>query len=157
MELNLKILAPLLQCTSIYRCALFMKAKKKKKLFYSSPLIKKLLNFLSLHPSLSLSQSLHSHPLPKLSQSLKLSSSLSYSPLTVDRLTVPSRRSPHRPKPSITDRLTVPSRRLPHRHSPLCRPSSPTHPFYRPNSPTLCLSLLTQLPNVVFVSTNPAH
>ena len=28
MELNLKILAPLLQCTSIYRCALFITAKK---------------------------------------------------------------------------------------------------------------------------------
>ena len=28
MELNLKILAPLLQCTSIYRCALFIIAKK---------------------------------------------------------------------------------------------------------------------------------
>ena len=27
MELNLKILAPLLQCTSIYRCALFITAK----------------------------------------------------------------------------------------------------------------------------------
>ena len=57
--------------------------------------------------SLSLSLSHNSHPLPKLSQSLKLSSSLSHSPLTVDRLTVPSCRSPYRPKPPIADRLIV--------------------------------------------------
>ena len=56
MELNLKILAPLLQCTSIDRCALFMRAKKKK-LFYwislSSSIKKK--NFLFLSFSFSLS------------------------------------------------------------------------------------------------------
>ena len=34
MELNLKILVQLLQCTSIDRCALFMRAKKKKFNFF---------------------------------------------------------------------------------------------------------------------------
>ena len=38
MELNLKILAPLLQYTSIDRCVLFMR-NKKKKLFYSPHLL----------------------------------------------------------------------------------------------------------------------
>ena len=113
---------------------------KKNTLFYSSPSVKKLLNSLSLRTFLSLSQSLNSHPLPKLSQSLKLSSSHSYSPLTVDRLTVPShrspivdrltvpsRRSPHRPKPPIADRLIVLSRRSPHRPKPpIASPSQAT-------------------------------
>ena len=34
MELNLFFLAPLLQCTSIYRCALFMRAKKKNVILF---------------------------------------------------------------------------------------------------------------------------
>ena len=55
MELNLKILAPLLQCTSIFRCALFMKAKKKKKIILFIPPIKK--SFLSLSHSVPLSLS----------------------------------------------------------------------------------------------------
>ena len=116
MELNLKILAPLLQCTSIDRCVLFIKVKKKK-LFYSSQPIKKLLNFLF-------------HPVP-----LSLS-------LTVDRLTVLSRRSPHCPKLPIADCLTVPSCRSSHRHSPLCRPSSLTRPFCWPSSSTLILFVI---------------
>ena len=54
MELNLKILAPLLQCTSIDRCALFMRAKKKNYFieFLSPLLLKKY--FLSLSFSFSL-------------------------------------------------------------------------------------------------------
>ena len=52
MELNLKILAPLLQCTSIFRCALFMKAKKKKIILFIPPIKK---SFLSLSHSVPLS------------------------------------------------------------------------------------------------------
>ena len=129
-----------------------MKAKKKKN--YSSPPIKKLLNFLShsmplsLSLSLSLSQSLNSHPLPKLFQSLKLSSSLSHSPLTVDRLTVLSRQSPHRPKPPISDRLTVPSRRSPHRPKlPIASWSLTSLPTQLTNPPLLP----TQLADIVLV------
>ena len=91
--------------------------------------------------SLSLSLSHNSHPLPKLSQSLKLSSSLSHSPLTTDCLTIPSCRPIATPS-QAADRLTVPCHRSPHRHSPLYRPSSPTHPFCRPSSPTLCLFVI---------------
>ena len=81
---------------------------KKKKLFYSSPPIKKLLNFLSHSVPLSLSLSLSLSLLVT-----QLSSSLSHSPLTADRLIVPSRqpiaspsqaadrRSPHHPMPPI--------------------------------------------------------
>ena len=56
MELNLKILAPLLQCTSIDRCALFMRAKKYIYYFieFLSPL---LLNFFFLFLSFSFSLS----------------------------------------------------------------------------------------------------
>ena len=56
MELNLKILALLLQCTSIFRCILFMKAKKKKKFILFIPPIKKLFLSLSHSVPLSLSQ-----------------------------------------------------------------------------------------------------
>ena len=112
MELNLKILAPLLQCTSINRCALCAvheSKKKKKKIILPHPLKNYLIFSLTPCPSLSLSlsQSLNSHPLPKLFQSLKLSSSLSHSPLTVDRLTVPSHRSPIASLSQAADRLTV--------------------------------------------------
>ena len=81
---------------------------KKKNLFYSSPPIKKLLNFLSHSVPLSLSLSLSLSLLVT-----QLSSSLSHSPLTADRLIVPSRqpiaspsqaadrRSPHHPMPPI--------------------------------------------------------
>ena len=55
MELNLKNLAPLLQCTSINRCALFITSKRKKYYFikFLSPLVLKkyfflFLSFLSL-------------------------------------------------------------------------------------------------------------
>ena len=55
MELNLKNLAPLLQCTSINRCALFITSKRKKYYFikFLSPLLLKkyfflFLSFLSL-------------------------------------------------------------------------------------------------------------
>ena len=56
MELNLKILAPLLQCTSIDRCALFMRAKKYIYYFieFLSPLLLKFF-FLFLSFSFSLS------------------------------------------------------------------------------------------------------
>ena len=148
MELNLKILAPLLQYTSIYRCVLFMKAKKKN-LFYSSPPIKKLLNFL-----------FHSVPLYL---SLSLSLSLSHSTLILSQSLSSHRRSPHHPKPP-TDRLTVPSRRSPiasPSHAADCltvtllsanpahRPTPSTDPARRPtpsvdpaSRPTLCLCLV---------------
>ena len=57
MELNLKNLAPLLQCTFIYRCALFITSKRKKYYFikFLSPLLlKKYFSFFFLL-SLSLS------------------------------------------------------------------------------------------------------
>ena len=157
MELNLKILAPLLQCTSINRCALCAvheSKKKKKKIILPHPL-KNYLIFsltpcpsLSLSLSLSLTQSLNSHPLPKLFQSLKLSSSLSHSPLTVNRLTVLSRQSPHRPKPPISDRLTVPSRRSPHRPKlPIASPSLTSLSTQLTNPPLLP----TQLADIVLV------
>ena len=64
MELNLKNLAPLLQCTSIYRCALFITSKRKKYYFikFLSPLLLKkyfflFLSFLSLSPASLLSSS----------------------------------------------------------------------------------------------------
>ena len=140
---------------------------KKYILFYSSPPIKKLLNFLSLRSPLSLSLShstlilsqnslnlSSSHPLsvtllsPSIASPSQAADRLTVpshrSPIAslsqaADRLTIPSRRLPHCPKLPIADRLTVPSRRSSHRHSPLCRPSSPTHPFCRPSSPTLIL------------------
>ena len=97
-------LAPLLQCTSINRCAMFMRAKKKIILFYR--LIKILYHSLFLTPCLylSLSHSIwSSHPLPKLSQALILSQSLSSLTVTLSSSlihrrwldpAVPSRRSP---------------------------------------------------------------
>ena len=132
MELNLKILAPLLRCTSINRCALFMREKKKlfflpiKKLFFSlshsvplslSPKSLSLLSQititqLSLCASLSLTNHLASSP-----KSLKLSSSLNHS--------WPSRPS-HSPKTfwsshplSITPDPVVPRPQITHRHSSL--------------------------------------
>ena len=93
--------------------------------------------------------------LPKLSSSHL--SSLSLSQALRTHLSVyrcPSRQSPQ-PMPSqppialahtvpVPDHLTpsLPSRRSPHRHSPLCRPSSPTHPFYRLSLSTLCLFVI---------------
>ena len=55
MELNLKNLAPLLQCTSINRCALFITSKRKKYYFikFLSPLLLKKYFFLFLFLSLS--------------------------------------------------------------------------------------------------------
>ena len=115
--------------------------------------------------SLSLSLSFSSHPLPRLSQSLKLSSSLSHSALSpsLSSLTVTLSISLiHRHRPN----LTVPSRQSPHRHSPLSsslsqapsfttagptqpsqavdrlKPTPPTHPFCSPSSPTLCLFVI---------------
>ena len=95
-------------------------------------------NYLILSHSvpLSLSESLNSHPLPKLSQSLKLSSSLSYSPLTVDRLIVPSYRSPIASSSHATDCLTIPCRRSPH---------LPKLPIASPSLSSL-LTQLTDLP-----------
>ena len=40
MELNLFFLVPLLQCTSIDRCALFIRAKQKKNIILFCPMIK---------------------------------------------------------------------------------------------------------------------
>ena len=151
MKLNLKILAPLLQCTSINRCALFIKAKKYIYFILLHPLKNYLIFSLTSCPSLSLSLS---HSTLILSQnSLNLSSShlLSVTLLSpsiaspsqaANLLTVPSHRSAIASLSQAVDRLTVPSCRSPHRHSPLCRPSSPTHPFCRPNSPTLCLFVI---------------
>ena len=62
MELNLKNLAPLLQCTSINRCALFITSKRKKYYFikFLSPLLLKKYFFLFLSfLSLSLSPASH--------------------------------------------------------------------------------------------------
>ena len=59
MELYPFFLAPHEQCTSIYRCALFIRAKKKT-LFYSSFLLKKCLS-LSFTLTVPLSLSLSSH------------------------------------------------------------------------------------------------
>ena len=55
MELNLKNLAPLLQCTSINRCTLFITSKRKKYYFinFLSPLLLKKYFFLFLFLSLS--------------------------------------------------------------------------------------------------------
>ena len=64
MELNIKNLAPLLQCTSINRRALFITSKRKKYYFikFLSPLLLKkyfflFLSFLSLSPTSLLSSS----------------------------------------------------------------------------------------------------
>lgn len=133
MELNLYFLAPLLQCTSIDICALFMRAKKNI-LFYSAPEIKYIISFsLSLRTSLSLSQSLSSHPLPRISQSLKLSSSLNHSPLSPSLSQSPSFTAASPTQSSqATNRLTVTL--LSHCHS-LKLPHSP--PSARPNRPKL--------------------
>ena len=127
--------------------------ESKKYIYYfilPHPLKNYLIFSLSPCPSLSLSLSLSlSHPLPKLSQSLKLSSSLSHSPLTADGLIVPSRQPIASPS-QAADRLTIPCRRSPHRPMPpIASPSlyslptqltnlplQPTHPFCRPSSPT---------------------
>ena len=109
MELNLFFLAPLLQYTSIDRCALFMRAKKK---YYF--ILPRRLNILfhSLSHSvplfLSLSQSLNSYPLPRLSQALILSQLLSSLTVTLSISLIHCRQ----PNPA------VPSPQSPHRHSP---------------------------------------
>ena len=104
MELNLKILAPLLQCTSINRCALFIKAKKYIYFILLHPLKNYLIFSLTSCPSLSLSLS---HSTLILSQnSLNLSSShlLSVtllSPSIASPSQATDHRSPHCPKPPI--------------------------------------------------------
>ena len=113
MELNLKILAPLLQCTSINRCALCAvhESKKKKKKNYSSLPIKKLLNFLSHSMPLSLSLSL-SLSLTQLSSSPK---TLSISQALIFSQSLSShRQSPHRPKPPISSPSQATDQRSPH-------------------------------------------
>ena len=125
MELNLFFLAPLLQYTSIDRCALFMRAKKKI-LFYSAPEIKYIISFsLSLCASLSLSQSLSSYPLPRLSQALILSQLLSSLTVTLS-ISLIHRRWPN---------PAVPSPQSPHRHSPFS-PSLSQAPSFTAASPT---------------------
>ena len=68
MELNLKILAPLLQYTSIDRFALFMRAKKKNYILFYLLRVNKIIplaflfhSFIRASLSLSLSHSLSSH------------------------------------------------------------------------------------------------
>ena len=98
MELNLFFLAPLLKCTSIDRCALFMRAKKI--LFYWFSVIKILFHSLSHSVPLSLSKShsiWSSHPFPKLSQALILSQSLSSLTVTLSSSLIHRRR----PDPAV--------------------------------------------------------
>ena len=108
MELNLKILAPLLQCTSIFRCALFMKAKKKKIILFIPPIKK---SFLSLSHSvpLSLSQITQlSFTLPNHSQSV---------PLFLSQITPPLPNHPSSSSHSFD--LAVPRPQITHRRSSL--------------------------------------
>ena len=98
MELNLFFLAPLLQCTSIDRCALFMRALKKKKFILFYPEIKILFHSFSHSVPLSLSVTpsetliLSQNSLKQtLSSSHPLSPSLSQAPsFTAVGLTQPS-------------------------------------------------------------------
>ena len=125
MELNLFFLAPLLQCKFIDRCALFMRAKKK--IYFILPQrLNILFHSLSHSTPLYLSQSLSSHPFPRLSQSLKLSSSLTVT-LSISLI--------HDCRPN----LVVPSRRSPHRHSPLS-----SSLFQAPSFTAACLTQLSQ-------------
>ena len=104
MELNLKIFALLLQCTSINRCALFIKAKKKYYFILPHPLKNYLIFSFTPCPSLSLSLSLSSSPKTlSISQALIFSQSLSS-----------HRRSPHRPKPPISSPSQATDQRSPH-------------------------------------------
>ena len=159
MELNLFFLAPLLQCKFIDRCALFMRAKKK--IYFILPQrLNILFHSLSHSTPLYLSQSLSSHPFPRLSQSLKLSSSLSHSHLSPSLSQSPSFTTigPTQPSQAV-NRLTItlssslihcrrPNPAVPSCWSPQThaadhlRPMPPTHPFYRPSSPTLCLFVI---------------
>ena len=115
MELNLKIFALLLQCTSINRCALFIKAKKKYYFILPHPLKNYLIFSFTPCPSLSLSLSLS---LILSQNSLNLSSShlLSVTLLSpsiaspsqaADRLIVPSCPLPIASPSQAADRLTV--------------------------------------------------
>ena len=156
MELNLKILAPLLQCISINRCALFMKAKKKKNLFSSSPPIKKLLNFLSHSMPFSLSLSITQ--LSSSPKTLSISQALIFSQLLSSH-----RRSPHRPKPPIASPSQATDQRLPHCPKlPIASPSqatdrrSPHRPKPPITSPSLT-SLPTQLTNPPLLPTQLAN
>ena len=109
MELNLFFLAPLLQCTSIDRCALFMRAKKN--LFYWFPVIKILFHSLSHSVPLSLSVT-PSEALILSQNSLKLSSSLSHSPLSLSLSQAPLVTATGSTQPSQAALKT-------HNHSPL--------------------------------------
>ena len=99
-------LTPLLQCISINRCALFMKAKKKKIiLFYQ--LIKIFFHSLSHFVPLSLSVT-PSKALTLSQNSLKLSSSLSHSPLSPSLSQAPSFTTAGLTQPSqAADHLSV--------------------------------------------------
>ena len=102
MELNLKILAPLLQCTSKNRCALFMRAKKK------IILITRLIKIMPLSLWTSLSSSLSHSGLSLYHSGLSLWSLTLSTPVSHFGLLLSQLRSP---KPLI---------------HPFCRPNSPT-------------------------------
>ena len=151
MELNLKILAPLLQCTSINRCALFMRAKKYI-LFYSSRPLKNYF-FLSLTPCLSLSPK----SLSLLSQititQLSLHASLSPKSLSllspITQALILSQSLPTQPSqgPKSLTALILSHRHalnLPHSPPP-ARPSRPKPPINSPSLSSLPVTLSSSI------------
>ena len=107
MELNLKNLAPLLQCTSINRCTLFITSKRKKYYFikFLSPLLLKKYFFLFLSLSLSGFSSIFLFlPLPVLHFNQTGLSTQSVAPkLSADHSSLPSAdRSPAQRRPLLT-------------------------------------------------------
>ena len=117
MELNLKILAPLRQCTSKNRCALVI---RRKNIYII--LITRWIKIMPLIHSLSLSLS-HSLSLSLISEHHSLSLTPSLRPLTFS-LSHSGISLPHFGRP-----LTLSL-------SQLRSPKPPIHPFCRPNSPT---------------------
>ena len=107
MELNLKNLAPLLQCTSINRYALFITSKRKKYYFikFLSPLLLKKYFFLFLFLSLSGFSSFFLFlPLPFLhfNQTSLSTRSVALKP-SADHYSLPSAdRSPAQRRPLLT-------------------------------------------------------
>ena len=106
MELNLKNLAPLLQCTSINRCTLFITSKRKKYYFikFLSPLLLKKYFFLFLFLSLSGFSSFFLFQSSILIRPASLLSPL----LRSSALTIPHCPSPIKAQPS-TDHSSLPS------------------------------------------------
>ena len=128
-------LAPLLQCTSIDRCTLVMRVKNKNIILFC--LVIKIM-FHSLSHSVPFSLSVTpSEALILPQNSLKLSSSLSHSPLSSSLI------HRHRPDPAIPSRSqnshSLSSLKLPH-SLPLARPSRPKLPItLDPRRSPLCL------------------